>query len=146
MATRLRILFVDDEANPDPSESVLGNYMSFYEAELTEEGHDVTVAQDFRSGVEALKSSAVFDCAIIDLHMPGKFIDASLDPMGGIELAQWIVLNRPLQRVIVLTNVTDQEVLDQIPSLSCVRLLLHKHLCRPSQLAACVRRVASSPS
>lgn len=55
---RLRILFVDDEAH----------LREFMKTELPRLGHDVTVCQDSKTGIEAVKK-ATFDAAILDLRM-----------------------------------------------------------------------------
>ena len=55
---RLRILFVDDEAH----------LREFMRTELPRLGHDVTVCQDSKSGIEMVKK-ATFDAAILDLRM-----------------------------------------------------------------------------
>ncbi|MCE9561572.1 MAG: sigma-54 dependent transcriptional regulator [Planctomycetes bacterium] len=55
---RLRILFVDDEAP----------LREFMRTELPRLGHEITVCQDSKSGIEAVKKG-VFDAAILDMRM-----------------------------------------------------------------------------
>ncbi len=57
---KLRVLFVDDE----PS------IRQIMAAELPDRGHDVTVCEDGASALKVLAEKS-FDCAILDLQMPG---------------------------------------------------------------------------
>ena len=57
---KLRVLFVDDEP-------LIRQIMA---VELPARGHDVTVCEDGVSALKAL-SERSFDCAILDLQMPG---------------------------------------------------------------------------
>lgn len=57
---KLRVLFVDDEP-------LIRQIMA---AELPERGHDVTVCEDGASALKVLAEKS-FDCAILDLQMPG---------------------------------------------------------------------------
>ena len=57
---KLRVLFVDDEP-------LIRQIMA---TELPDRGHDVTVCEDGSSALKALTEKS-FDCAILDLQMPG---------------------------------------------------------------------------
>ncbi|MBC7816376.1 MAG: sigma-54-dependent Fis family transcriptional regulator [Planctomycetaceae bacterium] len=57
---KLRVLFVDDEP-------LIRQIMA---TELPDRGHDVTVCEDGASALKALAEKS-FDCAILDLQMPG---------------------------------------------------------------------------
>ncbi len=58
--SKLRVLFVDDEP-------LIRQIMS---VELPARGHDVTIGEDGAAAIKALEKTS-FDCAIIDLQMPG---------------------------------------------------------------------------
>lgn len=58
--SQLRVLFVDDEP-------LIRQIMA---VELPARGHDVTICEDGAAAVRALEQTS-FDCAIIDLQMPG---------------------------------------------------------------------------
>ena len=58
--SKLRVLFVDDEP-------LIRQIMS---VELPARGHDVTISEDGAAAIRALEKTS-FDCAIVDLQMPG---------------------------------------------------------------------------
>ncbi len=59
-SSKLRVLFVDDEP-------LIRQIMA---VELPARGHDVTICEDGAAAVKALEKAS-FDCAIVDLQMPG---------------------------------------------------------------------------
>ena len=80
----MRVLIIDDEA-----------YVRLVlEQTLREEGCDVVVASDGRTGLAALQHQP-FDCVITDLRMPG---------IDGLSVLTWIADHQPGVDVIMLTG------------------------------------------
>jgi DNA-binding NtrC family response regulator len=80
----MRALIIDDEA-----------YVRLVlEQTLREEGCDVVVAPDGKTGIDALQGQP-FDCVITDLRMPG---------IGGLGVLKWIADHQPGVDVMMLTG------------------------------------------
>lgn len=139
-----QILLVDDEADPDGKEVVLGNYLTYYQELLWDEGYQVVVAQSENEAREHLTRHE-YPLVILDLHFTQSGIPRASNPtplsahdLAGVELAKWIEKreNRPM--VVVLTNVNDPDVNNKLNDLTCVEHILHKHLCTPRELVKVV--------
>jgi CheY-like chemotaxis protein len=81
-----RILVVDDDYQVRKMVMTL----------LQRAGHDVTIANNGRSAIEASRSSASYDLVLSDAMMP---------VMDGHELARWIAANRPDCRIVLMSAV-----------------------------------------
>ena len=80
----MRVLIIDDEA-----------YVRLVlEQALREEGCEVVVASDGRTGIESLQGQT-FDCVITDLRMPG---------IDGLRVLNWVADHQPGVDVLMLTG------------------------------------------
>jgi CheY-like chemotaxis protein len=138
-----RILFVDDEANPNPQEFVPGSYLTYYETMLTNFGFTVDVAKNADEALELIDKhkSNPFGCLVVDLHMPIGRQVADGAEYGGVWLSKKLQQEYPKLAVVILTNVTDPEVIDQLEPLEVVKVILFKHVCLPSTLLKVVQKV-----
>jgi two-component system, NtrC family, nitrogen regulation response regulator NtrX len=84
VAARKRLLVIDDDVEFSDEIKEL----------LESEGHDVQVAYDGLSGIEALGSSR-FDLVFLDFRMPG---------VGGLDVLRFSKTRRPDVKVIVITG------------------------------------------
>ena len=142
-----RILLVDDEANPDPSEFVVGNYLTYYETRLTDAGFDVQVAQSDQEAMRHMtESDGDFDLVILDLHFPtrrgtGSAIPNPVQPedYAGVIFARWVKQQKIMVPIVVLTNVTDVKVTDSLRNIEAVKCILFKHICTPRELVDLVK-------
>lgn len=93
MSNSLKILVVDDDADAADS---LGELFEM-------EGHDVTVAYDGNTAVEAY-DKASFDIAFMDIMMPGK---------NGVESFFEIRKNYPDAKVFMMTGFSVEQLIQQ---------------------------------
>lgn len=142
-----RILLVDDEANPDPTIFVRGNYLTYYEVALVEAGFQVDVVQNDKEAMDRIKSlGQSYDLILLDLHFPTGTKPASPNPSkpddyGGVLVAKWLHQFHRQTKVIVLTNVTDEKVTEELEKLDPIKCVLFKHLCTPFKLVSIIRRI-----
>lgn len=116
----LHVLFADDE----PS---LQELMSL---EVPRMGHRVTVCPDGMTAVAALQCNT-FDCAIVDLDMPG---------MNGIQLIEKIKESSPETETIVLTGKSSLDT--AIAALRCGSFDYLTKPCKLAKLESLLARVA----
>ena len=90
-AKKLRILLVDDE---EPIRELLGEYLTVVE------GHEAVTAATGEEAIETFSQGA-FDCAFLDLKMPG---------MSGIELLKALKAIEPTMPVVIMTGYPSLDV------------------------------------
>lgn len=106
---------------------------SAYQMILEKDGHTVKVVFD---GAEAIKQAAVFkpNIILLDLLMP---------IMGGIDfLAAYETQKHPKVRVIVLSNMGDEKLVDQARELGAHKYIVKAHT-TPGQLSLMINRIAA---
>ena len=111
------ILLIDDEID------IRGFMKDFFE----DRDFNVEMAGDGAEGVEKFKKGK-FDLVVSDMLMP-KLI--------GLEVLRQIKAVKPDQRIIMMTGVKEQSMMDKAKELGC-----HMYLTKPIQLAELVKRVA----
>lgn len=116
MNAQKRVMFVDDEAG------VRVSWNRF----LSQQGFDVTTAEDGRNAIDMLKSEPV-DVVVSDLRMPG---------VDGVQLLEWIHEERPNTQFILLTGYGDEDVEKKVRELGAFEYL-NKPI-SPDTLAAVV--------
>ena len=106
---------------------------SAYQMILEKDGHTVKAVFD---GAEALKLAAKFkpDIILLDLLMP---------LLGGIDfLATYQPLKHPKVRVIVLSNMGDEKMVDQARDLGAHKYIVKAHT-TPGQLSLMVNHISA---
>lgn len=116
MNAQKKVMFVDDEAG------VRLSWNRF----LSQQGFDVTTAEDGKNAIDMLKSEPV-DVVVSDLRMPG---------VDGVQLLEWIHEERPNTQFILLTGYGDEDVERKVRELGAFEYL-NKPI-SPDTLAAVV--------
>lgn len=106
----LRILFADDEKS----------LQEFMRAELPRLGHEVTVVGDGKAAVKILEKDP-YDCAILDLRMPG---------LTGIEVLQQLKQIAPETEAIMMTGHGSMET-----AIEALRLGAFEYISKPCKMA-----------
>lgn len=149
MATK-KVLFIDDEADPNPTQFVPGNYLSYYERALTEAGYELVVAQTDTEAIMLVKSDK-FHAFVLDLHFKVEKSESAFRPQpdeyAGILFALWYEKEKfqieSKAKIVVFSNVSDSEVQSKLSKLKCISCVLSKHDCLPDELVVAVEGAAS---
>ncbi len=122
-ATAVRLLMVEDDEGVS----------EMYRLQLTAKGYDVTTAT---TGEEALRLAA-------DLSPQLIYLDLGLPQMGGLEVLERLRAAEATRHVpvIILTNFSDQELVDRGMALGAQEYLIKAHT-TPARLTEMTRRWA----
>lgn len=129
------ILFVDDEFAEDDA-SQLGSYMSYYDIELREAGHNVIRVRDVDEALKRIDQP--LDLAILDVMMPPGQFGPNATSKGlssGVRLAERIHdANRQLPIVLLSNAAEHSSLFAPVLESQVVRRVLFKLDFRPADL------------
>ncbi|MDA1014934.1 MAG: hypothetical protein O3A00_10860 [Planctomycetota bacterium] len=144
----MRILMIDDEASASPDEFVAGGHMGYYQRALTSrDDWSLDVAQSASAAQQKIReANAPYHVIILDLSMPSGA--TGRQPTGspeysGVGVGKWIDGDCPDTKVVVLTSVTDMEVIKQVSELRVVKAVFFKHTCTPFMLRDALENLVS---
>jgi DNA-binding response OmpR family regulator len=111
----MKILLVEDEKE----------ICRLYQDILSTSGFEVVVCQDGETGVENAKKGD-WDILLLDIMLPGKDGLEILGEINGLGLTKQ-------KKVVILTNIEKQEVLEQASVLGATKYIIKSEI-NPSQL------------